>query len=626
MRRAAVPSLVAALAAAAVLTPTAAASGGLRVSSAADVQFPARALVLTLPVNRALSPSQVRVTENGRPVTHVTVASATATTSRHFGVVLAIDASPRMRRSIDSAMAAARAFAAHRNPHHPLAVVAFNSRTIRLLPLTYSQSAIRDALAKPPPIDLSRHLYDGVSSAITLLRKAGGLDGSVVVISDGSDKESSKSAEDVIAQARAAGIRVYTIGIADADGFDASSLKTLAAGTDAEFTSTRTAAETSAALDQLGQRIASEYLLTYRSGALPRKNVSVNVAVEGVGTASLRYASPSLGIYPDDKLDTGTPFLRSTFAMILVALLCAGLLGGGVALLLRPDPQGVRRRMAQFVTVDGIDPASLETKTRRPARALDEDSEEDKKSWLAKLEDDLEIARVQASARHLITLTVIATVLVFFVLLSASGSVALALLAVFTPFGARSLLNRRLRQLRDEFADQLGDMLQVVASAMRVGQGMVGALSVAVEESQEPMRSELEQVLVDEQLGIPLEDGLAKLGERMDNADLTQLALVANVQLSTGGNTAEVLDRVTESIRERAALRGLIRSLTAQGRLTRTILTILPVAIFLLMLLVNSDYMSPLVDTGVGHFLIAVCVALIFAGSHLIKRIVEIEV
>jgi tight adherence protein B len=625
MRRAGLASLLSGAAIALACAPPAGAAQ-LHVSRAANVQFPARGLVLTLPVGAALSPSQVQVTENGKPVPGLSVTSSTATTSRHFGVVLAIDTSPRMRRSIDAAMAAARTFADHRNPHHPLAALTFNRSATSLVPLTYSHDRISAALAQAPALNTGRHLYDAVSAAIALLRHAHGINGSVVVISDGADKGSKLSAADVIAQARAGGIRIYTVGIDDDTGLDASSLQVLAAGTDADFVSGRTASQLTSELDQLGRRIASEYLVSYRSLAGPHQRVAVTVSVDGLGARTVRYTTPALGDYHGHALVDKRSFIRSTGAMVIVAFLIAVMVGIAVSLLLRGDAQNVRSRMAQFVPgpVDGVEKVDG-TKAPKPSLRARVGTQPTADRW-DKLKLDLEIARIAVSARHLVWWTAAGTILAFVLLLSASGSVALALLAVFVPVGVNAAIQRRLAQQRREFGDQLADTLQVVASALRIGHGFSGALAVAVEESSEPTRSELERVLVDEQLGIPLEDGLTTLAERMDSTDVSQLALVATVQRATGGNTAEVVDRVTESIRERGELRRLVESLTAQGRLSRWILTFLPIVVFLLLEAINPGYMDPLVHTGSGHALLALCIALVVSGSLVIKRIVEIKV
>jgi tight adherence protein B len=112
----------------------------------------------------------------------------------------------------------------------------------------------------------------------------------------------------------------------------------------------------------------------------------------------------------------------------------------------------------------------------------------------------------------------------------------------------------------------------------------------------------------------------------MKSRDILQVALVASIQSQTGGNSAEVLDRVTESIRERVDLRRLVRTLTAQGRLARWIVSLLPVGLLVAITVLNPDYIRPLYTETGGRLLLALCAMMIIAGSVVIGKIVDIEV
>src|SRR5206468_10576939 len=135
----------------------------------------------------------------------------------------------------------------------------------------------------------------------------------------------------------------------------------------------------------------------------------------------------------------------------------------------------------------------------------------------------------------------------------------------------------------------------------RAGSGFIGALSVVVEDAPEPSRSEFRRVIADEQLGVPLEDALHVVVERMESRELEQVALVAAVQRNSGGNTAEVLDRVTQTIRERFELRRTVRTLTAQGRLSRWVVSILPLFLLTVITLINPSYMHVLYSSAGGR-------------------------
>jgi tight adherence protein B len=223
-----------------------------------------------------------------------------------------------------------------------------------------------------------------------------------------------------------------------------------------------------------------------------------------------------------------------------------------------------------------------------------------------------------------VLLTLLGTVVAVIVL--ALFSPIFALLGLLTPLVTRSFIAMKLRKVREEFADQLPPNLQVLASALRVGHSFVGALSVVVDNAHEPSQSELQRVLADEQLGVPLEEAVRRVAVRMASRDLEQVALLAELQRTAGGNSAEVLDTVVETLRGRADLRRLLRTLTAQGRMARWILTGLPVVAGLAMWLLQGPLMRPLFTTQVGQVLLALAAVMVVAGSLVIQKLVDIDV
>jgi tight adherence protein B len=223
------------------------------------------------------------------------------------------------------------------------------------------------------------------------------------------------------------------------------------------------------------------------------------------------------------------------------------------------------------------------------------------------------------------------------VLLSAGGTVltivllgmiapVFALIGLLVPFVTRALVQRKLRQVRDTFADQLAPNLQVLASALRVGHSFVAAFNVVVENATEPSRSELLRVVADERLGVPPEVSLRRVAERMASRDLEQVALLAELQRTAGGNSAEVLDTVVDTLRERADVRRLIRTLTAQGRLARWILSGLPPVAGLVFFLVDPVAIRPMIESGVGQAGLVLAAFLVVTGSLVIQKIIDIKV
>jgi tight adherence protein B len=151
-------------------------------------------------------------------------------------------------------------------------------------------------------------------------------------------------------------------------------------------------------------------------------------------------------------------------------------------------------------------------------------------------------------------------------------------------------------------------------------------MAVAVTDAPQPTKREFERVLADEKLGVPLENGMAVVARRMENRDLEQVTLVASLQRDTGGNTAEVLDRVADTVRERQELRRLVATLTAQGRMSRWVVTALPIVLTLVISAMSPTYLEPLFHTTAGQVMLAISVVLLISGSLAIKKIVNIKV
>jgi tight adherence protein B len=198
--------------------------------------------------------------------------------------------------------------------------------------------------------------------------------------------------------------------------------------------------------------------------------------------------------------------------------------------------------------------------------------------------------------------------------------------ALAVPALARVELARRSRRRRTRFADQLADAVQAIAGAMRAGHGLSSSMAMVAHDVPEPAATEFGRVVAAERLGVPLDEALADAVRRTGSRDLENLGLVAALQRDVGGNGAEALDQVVETIRRRDDLRRLVATLTAQGRMSRWVLTALPVALGLVLFAIDSSFLSPLWHDGAGRVLGIAAIGLVVAGSYWIKRIVEIEV
>jgi len=147
-----------------------------------------------------------------------------------------------------------------------------------------------------------------------------------------------------------------------------------------------------------------------------------------------------------------------------------------------------------------------------------------------------------------------------------------------------------------------------------------------VEQAGEPSKRELRRAVSDEQLGVPVDEAIRRVAERMQSRDLDQVALVAELQRTTGGNVAEVLDVVVATIRDRQDVRRMVKTLTAQGRMARWILTSLPIVTGFAFYLIQPKLVGPFYAATLGQVVVLVAAIAVICGSLAIQRIVEIEV
>jgi tight adherence protein B len=289
--------------------------------------------------------------------------------------------------------------------------------------------------------------------------------------------------------------------------------------------------------------------------------------------------------------------------------------------LLQPKRSGLPARMAEFVSI-----RSLQKDKGEAAPVPTGEAGTSEANFWTRFEETLEIAEIKVEPEMIVAGTFAVTALSFLLIYLATGSAWWALLALVAPYLSREWVVRTLARKRNRFAEQLPDALQVIGSALRSGHSFAGALAVVVESASEPMKSEMQRVVADEQLGIPIQDSLGVVAKRMNSRDLEQLALVAQLQREAGGDAAEVIDTVAETVRERFDLKRLIQTLTMQGRMSRWIVSALPIVVVLAVRLENPHYFHPLVATLGGRIVLILAAAWAIAGSFVIKHIVEIEV
>jgi tight adherence protein B len=201
--------------------------------------------------------------------------------------------------------------------------------------------------------------------------------------------------------------------------------------------------------------------------------------------------------------------------------------------------------------------------------------------------------------------------------------IAAAAVVAFAPVAlVRTLRNRRLKA----FEAQLPDTLNLLAGSLRAGYSFLQCVEAVAEESSDPMARELRRVLAEARLGRPVEEALSDAAARMQSRDFEWAVMAIGIQREVGGNLAELLSTVSDTMTQRARMHGEVRALTAEGRMSAIIMGVLPVGLALFMFTAAPDYISMLFSSGIGWAMVATSTLMAVAGVAWIQRIVKVEV
>jgi tight adherence protein B len=190
----------------------------------------------------------------------------------------------------------------------------------------------------------------------------------------------------------------------------------------------------------------------------------------------------------------------------------------------------------------------------------------------------------------------------------------------------RFYLNHKLKARVDKLNAQLPEALSIISNALKAGFGLLQALDNAADQLSHPISTEFERTIHEMNVGSSAEEALVALTERAGSYDLDIVVTAILVQRTVGGNLGEILDTVADTMRERIRIRGEIKTLTAQQKLTGLVIGFIPIGVGVLFQIMSPGYIEPLFTTFIGRFMIGLAVVLEVVGIMIIQRILNIEV
>lgn len=596
--------------------------------------FPTVAVMVSVQGSAGFGAGEVKVLENDVAVP-VTAVRPIGPTDQGVDVVLAVDTSNSMRGApLRTAFAAAREFVTRIPPWVRVGLLTFADRPQIVQAITSDHEAVLRSLASPPPTAIGTALYDAVVTASGMFTETA--QRNIVLLTDGRNTAGVGDLQAAAAAARDAHATIFSVALEGAET-DISTLQQLAQLTSGTYASA-SPDDVGAAYRSLATELSQQYRITYRSRAPYGTQATVRVEVP-VGVDEVAFLAPALGSGTSGGTETLTP-LRRLFQGPLGLVTTVGLSFlaalGLVSLLLGLQARSSRER--QLAVRMAAPPRARATPPPRQER-------NPLTSWIpqpvvgaagrvarytglaARLDSRLEQAGVSMRPGEFLAGAGLAALVGGLVggLASRNLLVALLLIAVggVVPW---LLLARAARKRTGQLQAQLPDVLMVIASSMRAGHSFMQALDMVTKEIGEPSASEFVRAVTEIRVGSPVEEALDALAERAGSEDFRWAVMAINIQRKVGGNLAEILETVAETIRERETIRRQVRVLSAEGRLSVAILTVLPFLLAAYLLLVVPSYIQPLFETSIGIVLLGGAGVLMLFGFWWMRRVVRLDV
>lgn len=272
----------------------------------------------------------------------------------------------------------------------------------------------------------------------------------------------------------------------------------------------------------------------------------------------------------------------------------------------------------------------------------DEDSEESKeeerdkkrkeksaflRAYYSKKKKKLMQAYVLMKPQEFFMISVIAALMGFLLMILLTRLVPMAIVGGILGFLMPDLyVNRIISKRSRKLNGQLPEALNIISNGLRAGLSFSQAVSIAGNDLESPIGDEFTKIIRDNTLGKSMEDSLEDFSERTSDEDVDMFVTAMIIQRQVGGNLSEVLDTISNTIRERVRIRGEVRTLTAQSKLSAIIISFLPVGIALVLSIMNPSYIGQLFDNLIGLLMVGAAVVMMLIGIFILSKLVKLEV
>lgn len=591
-----------------------------------------------------LNPSDLEVTVNGEPVSDVEVQSIRQARVAQ-GVVLVIDKSGSMQgEPMAAAKEAARTFVAEKRAEDFIALVTFDDEVQVLSNFTNSTSALLERIDSIEAAG-GTAMFDAVIRSANLYTTAGSnFRRNMIILSDGADENSQATVDEAVAAVEGSGVRTFGVALESAS-FTAVDLARIVDAGDGVLLTTTDPQQLADLYGQIRRELDNTLVVRFTADVAMPEDVTFGVrygtlqaetTTKVPGFVTTTSAGPTTTrTYPEPSvIVVENPLPVEPGSMRLIVALAAGaalalflfiLLGGN------RDPEAVwMKRLSTYGRQAGPREEKPPLLERIPLLGrLTRQAEEvaRRRGVLGAINATLEQGNIPMSAGEAVTavfgIALLGGLLVGLFTFSPVTGVATAGVVLLAAVGViRYIGNREKRR----FEEQLPDTLTLLSTSLRAGYSLLQAVEAVAQEAPDPTAREFGRAIAEARLGRPVVDAMRGIAIRTQSQDFSWAVMAIEIQREVGGNLSEVLQTVADTMRARNQLKGEIRALTAEGRISAIVLGALPFAMALFLWTTNPDYLRPLFENTFGVVSVIVGLVLMVAGIFWLRKIVDIEV
>jgi len=489
-------------------------------------------------------------------------------------------------------------------------------------------------------------LFDGILKGIEQFGSSGDERHKyLIVLSDGTDTVSLADADAVIEKATSGNVTVYSVALVSAD-YNPSELQKIAESTGGELLTTTDSNELKNLYSKISEKIRNQYRLKYQSVTNEAKEYSTVISINKTGISDeikISYSNPfsALSVNQDIsnkqslKVITKVMFIDIWWVKLIIYVLIfvsVTIFIYIISTIMVPNRQNLKSRTDYYlynISEAGKDIVSSEKRSRFNFFSLFKNPvsrKNGKKGFSDLFDEKLKRAGINIPGNKFMLIHVVivalVTLIVFLITKNFIVTFLVVILAIFMPF---LFINFRTAQKIKKFNEQLPDTLQLIEGALKAGYSFNQSLYMVVKETKPPISEEFTMVLNEVRMGSSEKDALENMAKRINSELFNWVVLAINIQREVGGNLAEIMDIIANTIREKERVLRQIKALTAEGKLSAYVLIGLPIILGIVLSIMNREYISVLFTTKIGFMMLLLAAGLMIAGIMWIIRIVKIE-